>query len=844
MKTSMLEEYYNLCKKHKECIVLYQNGKFFEIFEWDFEANEESPSWYYGSAGYAKTVSSVLNMVLTRRNKNEACSYSNPNMVGFPIYKVEEHTKTLIVQGYKVVKYRQEMINNEFVRIFDSYVSPGLRSDGQSICMFIYFSSEIGISIVNTTTGEIKVGEMPKISDLHMYIKLYNPSEFIIFKESKREFPLDVYPKEIKETTKLSLEKKNQLLNSVWNLESQFLSPIEALHLEFYNNACECLSHTIIHLSDIYPTLLSELSRPVLLTERNTCRLHGNIINQLDIPIYFKYINFTKTQPGKQLLYHQLTHPCIDKKDIYKYHTDVIKIEENVMAIQNLLSKLVNLEILTKKISTKQISFQDLLSSYNNYVIAEQIDNIFENQQTTDMKSFFETFFTECSLNQTKYIYYYDCLSSLSNLEETLRRWANKWNCKLSEDYKLFDTPTRCKKLKEQLRTKLEMIETGSKNKCELVNKEILSIQHECTKIKTIIEENEKEILDEILLECYQNKTKFINLTKKVSYIDTILSRFLYSVQHKTVKPVILESDQGYVKGENVRHLVLQQSMETEYNGNEIDLKQGMLLYGLNGAGKSCYLKTMAVSVILAQSGFYVSADAFELCPFHDIFMRVDCDDDIVKNQSSFQVEMSEIAHIVEVSNERSLVLGDEILKSTEHYSANLLAAALIEHLHVQKAKYILATHLHDLHKLVDSPVYHIAAYIDSKKGEIVYERKLKEGPCDKVYGLTIGQHLVQNKQFNRLIAQLKAKKEKRFEKSKYNSKLLLIHCEICKSNQQLETHHIKPQAEYPTLSKQLSNLVCLCKECHLKVHQNILVIDKWTRTKNGKILTYYYSTV
>ena len=849
----MFEEYYNLCKQHKDCTILYQVGSFFEVYEWDLDYieytynnkvpdwmqdsdNEEyynQPRWYQGPTGNAKKVSKTLNHQLTKKNSKLEHSYVNPYMVGFPVYRVEEHVKTMIENEYKIVIYRQENTDDGVIRYMDDYVSPGLFSNGENILMTIYYTSCIGICVLNATTGEIYIGETSSLSELQMYINIYEPNEFILFTD--REFPLRLHPCEIFSPSKFTIEQKNARMNSVWNLETQFSSPIEILHLEFYECAQNCLAHTIEYVKARSPLLIEESQYPKLLSQRSTCKLHHNIISYLDIKLLFKQLNFTKTLPGKHLLYHQLTNPCIQAEDIEAYYTDISKIDPYHETLQENLSKLVNLDILIKKLLSGKISFSEIKQQYEQLLLAEKIASCFK---TTECATLLCSQFFKDGTVHASFEAYHKVIRVKEKLIKQLNLYCEQLECKLADNYKLYDTPARSKKISIK---EVKIVPTGSKTKVEYTNEAIQTIQHNLLKHKESIEHEEEEIKFKFIEEIRKNKLQILELSKVVSYLDTLLSRRIYMARSKTRKANITSEKQSYVVGENIHHPILHQTMDIPYQGNNISLsKDGLLLYGLNGAGKSCYIKTIALNVIMAQAGFTIPGDSMELTPFHDIFMRVDCHDDMMKNQSSFQVEMNEIDHISELANQNSLVLGDEILKSTDYHSANMLASAFVMLLQQKRCKFIIATHLHELHGYVKNvPVFHIKASINKQHGTVEYNRTLSQGPCKETnYGLHIGQFLIHNKEYLKILQHQASHKQ--HEKSKYNSKLLLIECEVCKSRTNLHTHHIKSQAEFPELRTQLSNLVCLCESCHMKVHQNKIQIEGWKRTKQGKVLVYH----
>lgn len=853
MPESMIETYYKLCEKHTGCIVFFQVGSFYEYYAWENSLSKNSNyPWFHGGMNDESIdkISDILRDKKTSKSTSKEHSVTNPYMVGFPVDKAEQRINLLSSHGYRVVKYKQVKDGNEIERVFESCTSPGMKHDGESKCMFIYYinSNDIGVAIVDITTETIMIGELPSISELFMMIRIYQPNEYILF-TIDGNIPFDLC--HLSPITESIMIRKNNLsyvenvLANTWDLGHQFHTPIEELHLCGLTTTCDCLVHAIVYIQQMFPN--TYLHKPVFLQERKYCKLHNHAIHQLDISLLFPYLNFTKTSIGKKKLYHQLTNPCVNEEEIECYHDDCDRWKSLCSSFQQKLRSITNLEVLTNKFIKGSISLEEMSNTYTDFIIAESI--VVESETNTEMiRTLFEPYFDDNGIKESKTLKKTN--KEFANIVKQLNKLKDFYDCKL-DGCMFYDTPNRVKKLKQRIINEEEIKIYGfslsenvysrqiTKTKEEIYNTEIQTLQHEYTKLKEKIDE-EHELIRNKIIDMFRNhKQEFHKLTEQVAYIDTICSRIQYANTYSGTKANIVSHSSSYVQATNVRHLYLQETIEETFIGNDVDLTKGMLLYGINGAGKSCFLKSVGIAVVMAQAGFLVQADTFTLCPFHDIFMRVDCNDNIAKHQSSYQVEINELGFILHVCNERSLVLGDEILKSTEQHSANYVAATTIELMKQKKTKFILATHLHKLHTMVDVPVFHIEAYTEPKKKEIQYKRKLKTGPCKDVYGLEIAQLLLNSQEFNKTLSKIKTQYERPIQKSKYNSKLWLLRCEICNTEDDLETHHIKPQHQYPELTKTLSNLVCLCKSCHTDVHRQAICIERWQKTRLGKVLIY-----
>lgn len=301
---------------------------------------------------------------------------------------------------------------------------------------------------------------------------------------------------------------------------------------------------------------------------------------------------------------------------------------------------------------------------------------------------------------------------------------------------------------------------------------------------------------------------------------------------------------------------------EDNYYGFEIDGNKRFLLSDGIVTHNSSIMKSLGLSVIMAQAGLYVPARSYTYCPYSSIYTRITSQDNLFKGLSSFALEMVELNSILVRSNENTLVIGDEVCKGTEYVSANSLVAATISHLAKVNASFIFATHLHDIvnieyiKNLPSVKAYHLSVEYDHKSDSLIYSRELKEGPGEPIYGIIFAKHIIHNNTFIEEALKIKDELMKSYpnlisgKTSRYNSELLVYECQICgKSDKKthvspLETHHINFQKDCkggfsvknPHIGKNsLANLIVLCNECHDKLHEGEFKIDGYVMTSKGK---------
>lgn len=363
----------------------------------------------------------------------------------------------------------------------------------------------------------------------------------------------------------------------------------------------------------------------------------------------------------------------------------------------------------------------------------------------------------------------------------------------------------------------------------------------------------------------------FDDLREFVENIDIIKSNIKCKDAYNYCKPQLLEHSGGesMVCATEMRHPIIERvNQQVEYIPNDIDLtkqNKGMVLYALNSCGKSSLLRSIGLCVVMAQCGLHVPCKTFKLAPFHSIVTQVDLYDNLWKAQSSFVSEMIGLKKIMKLADEKCLVLSDELTKGTEVISATSIFASSVLNLIQKKCKFVFTTHLQDVAKLDEIKecnelsICHLSVDVELD-GTIVFERKLKTGPCSELYGLEVAKAVGLESQLmdlsftirNKLVNQKSLGSASTLKRSRYNSKKTLEKCEICgyapqkKTDMPLDTHHINFQCNADEKGfnghfhkNSQFNLVCLCKICHVKVHNNEISITGYIDTTKGKRLEY-----
>jgi DNA mismatch repair protein MutS len=315
-------------------------------------------------------------------------------------------------------------------------------------------------------------------------------------------------------------------------------------------------------------------------------------------------------------------------------------------------------------------------------------------------------------------------------------------------------------------------------------------------------------------------------------------------------------SSKSYVNFKKIRHCLIEQLNTNElYVTNDLEIgtsNNGLLLYGTNAVGKTSFIKSIGIALIMAQAGMFVPCEEFTYYPYEYLFTRLLGNDNIFKGLSTFAVEMCELRTILKNANNKSIILGDELCSGTESTSALSIFVSSLERLHSLASTFLFATHFHEIleyeevKNLDTMKIYHMSVLFDREQKTLIYNRKLREGPGQSMYGLEVCKSLdlpedfierayaIRNKYNKSNVSVLEAKK------SRYNANKLRGMCELCNNNEGTEIHHLQYQknakdgiinGEFNKNHK--ANLINICEACHNKIHSSDQEF-RITKTTNG----------
>lgn len=358
---------------------------------------------------------------------------------------------------------------------------------------------------------------------------------------------------------------------------------------------------------------------------------------------------------------------------------------------------------------------------------------------------------------------------------------------------------------------------------------------------------------------------RFTDVLNELAYIIGITDFYATNAKNakkfKYYRPSIntrpsINGDKSYIKGNDLRHPIIERLCETEYVPNDVSLGtediQGMLIYGTNMVGKSAYMKSIGLAIIMAQSGMFVACENMNYYPYKNIFTRIPSGDDLFKGQSTFAVEISELRNILKRADDSSLVIGDELASGTESISAVSIVAAGIMQLYEKKSSFVFASHLHDLvelekiKKLKQLRICHLSVIYDDAQKKLIFDRKIKDGQGGTLYGLEVCRALDLNDDFIVLANEFRNELSGHHtdivgtNTSRYNKNHFIDVCTLCNKKAN-EVHHIKQQSFADKdgfinfmHKNNKNNLINVCSECHDRIHNKEILVDGYKQTSDG----------
>lgn len=756
-----MQQYLDIKKDYPDAFLLFRMGDFYELFYED-----------------AINAAQILEIALTSRNKNS----ENPiPMAGVPYHSVQQYIDVLIESGYKVAIAEQVedpkkavgVVKREVVQV----ITPGTvvdssKPDSQNNFLVALDKLEnlYGLAYMDLVTGEFQVTSLSDFNIVCGEIRNLRAREVVL----GYELP----------------ESEHQVLANQMNLLlSQVGTAFEDVQL--LGDELSRLEHQVAGklLEYVHQTQLRELSHlkrvhhyeikdflqmdyatmaSLDLTENaRTGKKHGSLYWLMDE---------TKTAMGTRLLRRWIQQPLIDKERILK-RQDVVQVfldyffERSDLA--DSLKGVYDIERLASRVSFGKTNPKDLLQlaatlsnvpqikgilqGIDHPVLGQLIENLDDIPELANLiqsaiSPDAPNVITEGNIIQTgfdetldKYrVVMRDGTSWIADIEAKERAASGINNLKIDynkkDGYYFHVTNSQLEHVPSHFFRKATL-----KNSERFGTEELARIEGEMLEAREKSANLEYEIFMRIREEAGKYIKRLQSLAQTLATIDVLQSFAAVAEKQHFVRPEFIECPS--IEIDKGRHAVVEKVMGAQtYIPNSISMDENVnvqLITGPNMSGKSTYMRQLAIIVIMAQMGSYVSAERAQLPIFDAIFTRIGAADDLVSGQSTFMVEMMEANHAISQATEHSLILFDELGRGTATYDGMALAQAIIEYIHNRTgAKTLFATHYHELTDLSTSLTQlenvHVATL--EKDGQVTFLHKIEAGPADKSYGIHVAK--------------------------------------------------------------------------------------------------------
>ena len=781
--TPMMQHYLKTKDEYKDCILFYRLGDFYEMFFDD-----------------AKIVSKELELTLT----GKSCGLKErAPMCGVPFHAADSYINRLVSNGHKVAiceqvedpKLAKGIVKREVIRV----VTPGTNIDMQSldetknnfIMCIVYLEDRYGIATCDVTTGEYDVTEVDSERKLLDELNRFVPSE-VICNNAFYMSGIDID------------DMRNRLHITVSALESWYfgddlaketllshfhVKQLQGLGLEDYECGViaagallkylyETQKNSLDHILEIHPYSIGKYMI-IDSSSRRNLELVETLREKQKRGSLLWVLDKTKTAMGARLLRSCVEQPLIDKSEILKRQDFITNINKHAITREELreyLNPIYDLERLITRITYQTANPRDLIAFRNSLSMLPSIRTLLDDMDG-DMAAEIRDEF--------------DCLTDIYQLVESSIMEEPPISVRdgdiIKDGYN--EEVDKLRKAKTEGKTWLADLEAREKEKTGIKNlrikynkvfgyylevtnsfkdlvpdyytrKQTLTnaeryITPELKELEDMILGSEDKLVSleydlfrEVRDQIASNVARIQKTAKAIAKMDAFISLAVVAEQNNYCRPKINEN--GIIDIKGGRHPVVEKMITNDMfidNDTYLDNKNDRIsiITGPNMAGKSTYMRQTALIVLLAQIGSYVPAASANIGIVDRIFTRVGASDDLASGQSTFMVEMNEVANILRNATSNSLLILDEIGRGTSTFDGLSIAWAVVEHISNPKllgAKTLFATHYHELTELEGklSNVHNYCIAVKEKGDDIVFLRKIVKGGADKSYGIQVAK--------------------------------------------------------------------------------------------------------
>ena len=779
----MMQEYCKTKEEYKDCILFYRLGDFYEMFFDD-----------------ALLVSKELELTLTGKD----CGLEErAPMCGIPFHAADTYINRLIERGHKVAiceqvedpKKAKGLVKRAVIRV----VTPGTTLDATSLdesknnylMSIVSIADRFGCAIADITTGDCFLTEVPNSQKLVDEINKFSPAEIIC---NDSFFMSGVDTDDLKERLGICIFSLD-----AWyfdddtcrkELREHFhVTNLEGLGISDYDSGIIAAGALFLYLKETQKTALSQMTTIRPYTAERYMLIDSSSRRNLELVETLRekqkrgsllwVLDKTKTAMGARTLRSFVEQPLIDAEEINRRLEALEELNEKPMLrdeIREYLNPVYDLERLVSRISFKSANPRDMVAFASSLEMIPYIKQVLKDFQAPILKEIYKdmdsleditdlikhAIVDEPPLAQKDGGIIREGFNEDVDKFRSARTDGKKWLTEL-ETKERERTGIKSLKIKynrvfgyalEVTNTFKELVPENYIRKQTLANaeryitEELKNLENMILGAEDKLYALEYELFSNVRDKVGQEVIRIQRTAKAIAGLDVFASLALVAERNHYVRPKVNEG--GIIDIKGGRHPVVEQMIDNDmFIANDTYLdntkKRVSIITGPNMAGKSTYMRQTALIVLMAQIGSFVPADKAVIGIVDRIFTRVGASDDLASGQSTFMVEMTEVANILRNATAKSLLILDEIGRGTSTFDGLAIAWAVIEHISNTKlcgAKTLFATHYHELTELEGklSGVTNYCIAVKEKGDDIVFLRKIVKGGADKSYGIQVAK--------------------------------------------------------------------------------------------------------
>ena len=764
--TPMMSRYLTTKEQYSDCILFYRLGDFYEMFFDD-----------------AKTASRELEIALT----GKSCGLKErAPMCGVPYHSAASYISKLVEKGYKVAiceqvedpKTAKGLVKREVVRIVTpgTIIEENMLDDKKNNYLGVIFSDgkTFGLAFSDVSVGEIYTTETQNQDDVMSELARYSPSEIVVNKLSEKFFEKnsrfnlkpevmeeDFFAQGAKKIVTEQFQNPPQMGDCGEKAVAGILKYIEHTQKRSVKYIDRIEVYSVSQFMEIDPATRRNME--ITETMRDKTK-RGSLLWVLDR---------TKTSMGARLLKQWVERPLLNPIEINKRLYSVEELFGNIMLRDDLrttLAGIYDIARILSRISLKSVTAGDLLSLKQSLAMLPELKYQLSKTKSPilsgigkkldimeDVRNLIENAICD-DLSRGEIIKggYNNELDKLKYVQKEGRSWIAEAEAEEKQQTGIKNLKIRYNKVFgyyiEVSNSYKELVPDTYIRKQTLVNCEryitpkLKEMENTILGAAEKIEALESQLFEEVRASAELETARLKEVCDSVAVTDVIASLAEAAYKYNYSMPEIAETGEIIIK--DGRHPVVEKNLsdtmfvpnDTELNSDDLRL---MIITGPNMAGKSTYMRQVALITLMAQIGSFVPASYAKITPVDRIFTRVGASDDIASGQSTFMLEMVEVAAILEYSTKNSLVILDEIGRGTSTFDGLSIAWAVAEYMQNKKkcgAKTLFATHYHEMTELEDKleGVKNYSIAVKKRGDDITFLRKIIRGGADDSYGIEV----------------------------------------------------------------------------------------------------------